>query len=94
MSVYCANVGDSRCVFADKSDGVLKVQELSYDQKPNIEEEKERIENAGGFVHHNRVDGNLNLSRALGDHELKDNPDLPLDQQKVIPVPVIQTAKA
>ena len=33
-----------------------------------------RIENAGGFVEENRVNGSLNLSRSLGDFEYKSNP--------------------
>jgi serine/threonine protein phosphatase PrpC len=50
---------------------------MSIDQKPNMEEEKERIELAGGFVKSNRVDGSLSMSRALGDHQYKSNKSLP-----------------
>ena len=67
---------------------------LSVDDKPNQEEEKERIEKAGGVVtKNNRIDGNLNVSRALGDHDLKDNPELEVEEQKVIPNPHIMSAK-
>ena len=45
--------------------------ELSKDHKPMNEEEWNRINNAGGFVLYNRVNGDLALSRALGDFEFK-----------------------
>ena len=61
--IFCANSGDSRTVLA-RSQGCLP---LSEDHKPDNEIEKARIEAAGGFVAENRVNGNLALSRALGD---------------------------
>jgi serine/threonine protein phosphatase PrpC len=39
---------------------------LSRDHKPELEAERERIRSAGGFVLMGRVNGNLNLSRAIG----------------------------
>lgn len=47
--------------------------DLSKDHKPEEAEEKWRIYAAGGFVEENRVNGNLALSRALGDFEYKSN---------------------
>lgn len=38
--------------------------------------EKERVKKAGGFITDGRINGNLNLSRAIGDMEYKKNPDL------------------
>ena len=35
--------------------------------------EKERILRAGGFVSEGRINANLNLSRAFGDFEYKNN---------------------
>jgi len=61
---YVANAGDSRSV-ACLNDGSTLA--LSYDHKPDNTEEKNRIESAGGYVSENRVNGNLNLSRAFGD---------------------------
>ena len=62
-----ANAGDSRCVLS--RDG--KAVALTEDHKPNNEEEFSRIMKAGGFVADGRVNGSLNLSRALGDLEYK-----------------------
>lgn len=39
---------------------------LSRDHKPDLEVEKERILKAGGFIHAGRVNGSLNLARAIG----------------------------
>merc|ERR1719416_66221 len=41
----------------------------------------------------NRVDGQLAMSRAIGDWQYKANPKLPLNLQKVIAVPDIQKGK-
>lgn len=65
--LYVANAGDSRCVLARAGTAVP----LSFDHKPDNEEEKLRIEKAGSTISEGRVDGNLNLSRALGDLRYK-----------------------
>ena len=83
--VVCANVGDSRCVVGSSTDTVS----LTEDHKPDLAEEKERIEKAGGFVQFNRVNGELAMSRALGDFRYKVHPELPVHQQLVIPIPDI-----
>jgi protein phosphatase PTC1 len=44
---------------------------LSFDHKPSLPEEVERISSAGGFVAMGRVNGILAVSRALGDHMMK-----------------------
>lgn len=44
---------------------------LSVDHKPETDTEKERILKAGGYITNGRINGNLNLSRALGDLEYK-----------------------
>jgi len=86
------NVGDSRAILIKKKDG--SVIDLSVDHKPTLPSEIERIQNAGGFVRHDRVQGCLALSRAIGDHIFKDNEELPPHQQKVIAVPDFMRGKA
>lgn len=44
---------------------------MSQDHKPDDNIELDRIKAAGGFVAEGRVNGNLNLSRAMGDFEYK-----------------------
>lgn len=81
--VVVANVGDSRAMLIQKG----KAVPLSEDHKPENPIERNRIKAAGGQVIKvgpcHRVDGNLNLSRALGDFNLKSNDSLPPEQQKV-----------
>ena len=71
--IYDANAGDSRAIIY-KSDG--SIISLSVDHKPDLEAEKKRITNAGGYVSEGRVNDNLNLSRAIGDLEYKKNQNL------------------
>lgn len=74
--LYVANAGDSRAVLSRKGTSLP----LSFDHKPSHPTEKERIESAGGFVSNfggmSRVNGNLNLSRAIGDLKYKGNKDV------------------
>eukprot|EP01018_Ginkgo_biloba_P030334 Gb_26830 [translate_table: standard] len=65
-----ANVGDSRAVICRAGKAVA----LSRDHKPNQTDERQRIEDAGGFVMWAgtwRVGGVLAVSRAFGDRLLK-----------------------
>jgi len=78
--IFVANAGDSRCILATES----RVAALSHDHKPTLKVERARIRAAGGFVsNEGRVDGNLNLSRALGDFAYKNNDKLPKTKQKI-----------
>jgi len=64
-----ANAGDCRAVLCRK-DGITEA--MSYDHKPQNEGEKKRIDESGGFVNQfGRVNGNLNLSRSIGDLKYK-----------------------
>lgn len=81
-----ANAGDSRSVISSK--GYLVP--MSVDHKPDNELEKKRILDAGGFVSEGRVNANLNLSRALGDLEYKQNTKKAPEEQLIIALPDIQ----
>lgn len=70
--IYVANAGDSRCV----AEVGGTAEAMSLDHKPNNPEEFARINKAGGKVADGRINGNINLSRALGDFEYKNNPNL------------------
>ncbi|KXJ23938.1 putative protein phosphatase 2C T23F11.1 [Exaiptasia diaphana] len=85
--VYCANVGDSRCIASRRG----AVEQLSYDHKPSNEEETRRIIAAGGWVEFNRVNGNLALSRALGDFCFKRNDKKSPEEQIVTAMPDVIT---
>lgn len=64
---------------------------MSEDHKPTNKEETARITAAGGFVEFGRVNGNLALSRAIGDFEFKQNYTLQPEQQIVTADPEIMT---
>ncbi|KAK7203191.1 phosphatase 2C-domain-containing protein [Myxozyma melibiosi] len=81
--IFVANAGDSRTVLGVKG----HAKPLSYDHKPQNEGEKARIVAAGGFVDGGRVNGNLALSRAIGDFDFKKSPELPPEEQVVTAFP-------
>ncbi|XP_054468479.1 protein phosphatase 1G isoform X2 [Anoplopoma fimbria] len=82
-----ANAGDSRCVVSERG----KAVDMSYDHKPEDEVELARIKNAGGKVTMDgRVNGGLNLSRAIGDHFYKRNKTLPPEEQMISSMPDVK----
>ncbi|KAG9275083.1 protein phosphatase 1G [Astyanax mexicanus] len=82
-----ANAGDSRCVVSERG----KAVDMSYDHKPEDELELTRIKNAGGKVTMDgRVNGGLNLSRAIGDHFYKRNKALPPEEQMISALPDVK----
>ncbi|KAI5922730.1 phosphatase 2C-like domain-containing protein [Camillea tinctor] len=85
--IYIANAGDSRSVLGVKG----RAKPLSFDHKPQNEGEKARITAAGGFVDFGRVNGNLALSRAIGDFEFKKSAELAPEQQIVTAYPDVVT---
>lgn len=84
--VYIANAGDSRSVIGIKG----RAKPLSQDHKPQLEVEKNRITAAGGFVDFGRVNGNLALSRAIGDFEFKKSAELAPEAQIVTAYPDVE----
>lgn len=95
--IVCANTGDSRAVLCRRS----RVVPLSYDHKPNDDRERKRIYEAGGSIKETivgegsqrrtvyRVNGNLNLSRTIGDLAYKQREDLPQHKQVICATPDI-----
>ena len=84
--LYAANAGDSRSIAISKDSKTIN---LSCDHKPDNDEELARIRKAGGKVVKGRVEGMLNLSRALGDLKFKSNGKLRPEQQMVTAYPGI-----
>ena len=48
--IICANIGDSRAILIYEENGQNKIFELSHDSKPDVPEERRRIELMGGVV--------------------------------------------
>lgn len=87
LSLWVANAGDSRCVVCREG----KAIDMSHDHKPELDTEAKRIVRAGGRVTEDgRVNGGLNLSRALGDHSYKQNDTLPPAEQMISPLPDVE----
>lgn len=81
--ITCASVGDSRAVLCRQGMAIP----LSQDDKPELIQERCRIAAAGGYVYNNRVNGNLAMSRSLGDFGYKQRKDLSSTSQLVIALP-------
>jgi len=83
--IVLVNCGDSRGLICTKGAPSL----ATIDHKPTDEEEKRRIEKAGGKVVNGRVEGSLAVARALGDFEYKKVKEIGPTQQMVSPEPDI-----
>ncbi|KAG9047327.1 Protein phosphatase 2C 1 [Tulasnella sp. UAMH 9824] len=66
--LYTANAGDARAVLSRSGRAVR----LTYDHKGSDKKEVRRIQEAGGFVLNNRVNGVLAVTRSLGDSAMKE----------------------
>ena len=77
--LFVANAGDSRCILGRGGQCVP----LSFDHKPECEVEIARIEAAGSRVTEGRVDGHLNLTRALGDLKFKKKEGLTAEEHPI-----------
>jgi len=77
--LYVANAGDSRGVLCR---GDNQAYALSEDHKPLHVTEYTRIMQGGGYVtKEGRINGNLNLSRSLGDLKYKQNKNISRERQ-------------
>jgi len=94
-AITVANAGDCRAVLSREG----KAIELTQDHKPNLPSELERIRRAGGCVVEQRcphgslyrVNGDLSLSRAIGDLRYKQNSVLPPQDQLITCTPDVLT---
>ncbi|XP_057794709.1 probable protein phosphatase 2C 27 [Salvia miltiorrhiza] len=62
-----ANAGDCRAVLGKRGRAI----EMSRDHKPNFTSERIRIEKLGGAIYDGYLNGQLSVSRALGDWHMK-----------------------
>ncbi|XP_029026621.1 protein phosphatase, Mg2+/Mn2+ dependent, 1Na (putative) isoform X2 [Betta splendens] len=83
--IYFINCGDSRTLLCHGG----RVAFYTEDHKPFNPREKERIQNAGGSVTLQRVNGSLAVSRALGDFDFKEVDWRPQTEQLVSPEPEV-----
>lgn len=96
-TLIVANAGDSRVVLCRNG----KAIECSQDHKPNLQTEAARIQRAGGYIVEqnlgtqiiHRINGDLSLSRSIGDLRFKKNAQLPFEEQMVSCVPDMFSCK-
>eukprot|EP00475_Leptophrys_vorax_P001784 TRINITY_DN1099_c0_g1_i1.p1 TRINITY_DN1099_c0_g1~~TRINITY_DN1099_c0_g1_i1.p1 ORF type:complete len:440 (-),score=95.21 TRINITY_DN1099_c0_g1_i1:37-1356(-) len=65
--IYIANSGDSRVVLSQAGSAI----NLTTDHKPELADEKKRIESSGGHVEFQLLGGLLGVSRAFGGYDLE-----------------------
>ena len=83
--IYIANVGDSLSVMYKNK----KAYNLNREHQIILQSEKERVLKSGATINGYRINGMLNLTRAIGDLQFKLNPDLKRHEQSVIALPEI-----
>jgi len=66
--LYAANVGDARAVLCRDGQAIR----LTEEHKASDAIEAKRISDAGGFIIHGRVNGQIIITRSLGDHLMKE----------------------
>jgi len=84
--VYVANSGDSLAVIYQ--DG--KASKINLEHNMRAEREIQRIKASGSRIINNRIEGKLNLTRAIGDFMFKQGKDLTSTETAVIAYPEIK----
>jgi serine/threonine protein phosphatase PrpC len=92
LEITVANVGDSRVLHIAGKTGAMTF--LSSDHKPSLPEEEARIQAAGGMVQADRVNGQLAMSRAMGDYVYKGKEHLSVNEQEVVAVAEVRKITA
>ncbi|KAG4957255.1 hypothetical protein JHK85_043635 [Glycine max] len=67
MSLLVANAGDCRAVLSHHGRAI----EMSKDHRPNCINERTRVESLGGFIDDGYLNGQLGVTRALGDWHIE-----------------------
>ncbi|KAJ1479239.1 phosphatase 2C-like domain-containing protein [Baffinella frigidus] len=74
-TLFVGWVGDSKAVLArresEEPGSRLKPLAITKDHNTMIAKERERVVKAGGFIENNRVNGIMEVTRSIGDRELK-----------------------
>ena len=83
--IYIANVGDSLSVMYKNK----QAYNLNKEHQTIIETEKERVLKSGANIVGFRINGMINLTRAIGDLKFKSNYNLKRHEQSVIAIPEI-----
>lgn len=65
--IYTANIGDTRIILVTEAG---EVKQLSEDHRPTVKAEHDMITSHGGFVLRGKTNGELSVSRCLGDKGL------------------------
>eukprot|EP00903_Cladosiphon_okamuranus_P009035 g8638.t3 len=68
--IYTGNVGDCRAVLCRGGVAI----DLTSDHRPSREDEKARVQEAGGYISRDRLNGVLGVTRAFGDIGFKEYP--------------------
>jgi len=90
--IKVCNSGDSRAVCYDPTNpSTIKA---TIDHKPTDEAETNRVIKAGGHISMDRVNGDLALSRALGDTRYKEAPNIGPKDQAITADPDVYTWEA
>lgn len=84
---YTANIGDSKAILFTLEE---EIENLSFAHNPINKNEKKRIEKAGGYVLYGRVNGNIKLSRSIGDLSYKENEKFQDFEQIVVSTPDLE----
>ncbi|KAL0481296.1 hypothetical protein AKO1_012760 [Acrasis kona] len=85
-TLTCLNAGDTRAVLFD--DG--EIVNLSDDHKPMDEVERSRVIKAGGFLHDERINGDLAVARSFGDFIHKCKFDFKEHEQPLVCTPDVR----
>lgn len=92
-TICIGNAGDCRAVLCRSGKAII----MSEDHRPTLDQERLRIEAAGGYVeqasddHDPRVNGDLAVSRALGDYHYKQDKDRAPELQIMSAKPDVET---